>query len=96
MSLSRPEGRGFRSKQGKRMFWIVPNFAAVDAHTQLPPFSTREKFVLATKDSVDYSSRGCRTRKFHRHNMQFGEWPTKITTRRCERIPGCCSRPGSS
>jgi hypothetical protein len=43
-------------KQTKRMFWIVPNFAAVDAHTQLPPLSGREKFVLATKDSVDYSS----------------------------------------
>jgi hypothetical protein len=43
-------------KQTKRMFWIVPNFAAVDAHTQLPPLSRREKFVLATRDSVDYSS----------------------------------------
>ena len=39
------------------MFWLVPNFAAVSAHTQLPPLSTREKFVLAAQDSVmDYSS----------------------------------------
>jgi hypothetical protein len=39
------------------MLWVVPNFAAVDANKQLPPMSTREKFVLAAKDSVlDYSS----------------------------------------
>jgi hypothetical protein len=44
-------------KQTKRMLWVVPNFAAVDANKQLPPMSTREKFVLAAKDSVvDYSS----------------------------------------
>lgn len=44
-------------KQTKRMFYVVPNFAAVSAHTQLPPLSTREKFVLAAHDSlVDYSS----------------------------------------
>jgi hypothetical protein len=39
------------------MFWLVPNFAAVCAPTQLPPLSTREKFVPAAQDSVvDYSS----------------------------------------
>jgi hypothetical protein len=44
-------------KQTKRMLWVVPNFAAVSANTQLPPLSTREKFVLAAHDSVvDYSS----------------------------------------
>ncbi|MFY9529931.1 MAG: hypothetical protein WBC04_07785 [Candidatus Acidiferrales bacterium] len=43
-------------KQTKRMFWVIPNFAAVSAHTQLPPLSARGKFVLATQDSVDYSS----------------------------------------
>jgi hypothetical protein len=44
-------------KQTKRMLWVVPNFGAVDAHKQLPPLSTREKFVLASRDSVtDYSS----------------------------------------
>ena len=44
-------------KQTKRMFWVVPNFGAVSAHTQLPPMSTHEKFVLAAHDSVlDYSS----------------------------------------
>src|SRR5258708_9748163 len=44
-------------KKTKRMLWVVPNSAAVDANKQLPPMSTREKFVLAAKDSVvDYSS----------------------------------------
>jgi hypothetical protein len=44
-------------QQTKRMFWVVPNFGAVNANTQLPPLSTREKFVLAAHDSVvDYSS----------------------------------------
>jgi hypothetical protein len=44
-------------KQTKRMLWVVPNFGAVDANKQLPPLSTREKFVLASRDSVtDYSS----------------------------------------
>src|SRR5258708_35082496 len=44
-------------KQTKRMLWVVPNFGAVSANTQLPPMSTREKFVLAAQDSVvDYSS----------------------------------------
>jgi hypothetical protein len=46
-----------QGKQTKRMFWLVPNFGAVNAHTQLPPLSTREKFILAAHDSVvDYSS----------------------------------------
>jgi hypothetical protein len=43
-------------QQTKRMFGVVPNFAAVSADTQLPPLTTRGKFVLATQDSVDYSS----------------------------------------
>src|SRR5713101_3761657 len=46
-----------QGQQTKRMFWLVPNFAAVSANTQLPPLSTREKFKLAASDSVtDYSS----------------------------------------
>ena len=43
-------------QQTKRMFGVVPNFAAVSADTQLPPLTARGKFVLATQDSVDYSS----------------------------------------
>jgi hypothetical protein len=46
-----------KGKQTKRMLWVVPNFGAVSASTQLPPMTTREKFVLAAHDSVvDYSS----------------------------------------
>jgi hypothetical protein len=43
-------------KQTSRIMWVVPNFAAVSANTQLPPLSAREKFKLGTEDSVDYSS----------------------------------------
>ena len=43
-------------KQTKRMFWVIPNFAAVSADTVLPPLSVREKYVLAMQDSADYSS----------------------------------------
>jgi len=43
-------------QQTKRMFGVIPNFAAVSAHTQLPPLTARGKFWLATQDSVDYSS----------------------------------------
>jgi hypothetical protein len=43
-------------RQTQRMFWIIPNFAAVSADTELPPLDARGKFALATKDSVDYSS----------------------------------------
>ncbi len=46
-----------QGEQTKRMFWVVPNFGAVNANTQLPPLSTHEKFVLAADDSIlDYSS----------------------------------------
>ena len=51
-----PKKQGSEGQQTKRMLWVVPNFAAVSANTQLPPLSTRDKFVLATKDSFDYSS----------------------------------------
>jgi hypothetical protein len=43
-------------KQTERMFWVVPNFAAVSANTQPPPLTARGKFVLATQDSFDYSA----------------------------------------
>jgi hypothetical protein len=43
-------------RQTKRMFWVVPNFAAVSANTQLPPLSPHGKLALAFHDSFDYSS----------------------------------------
>jgi hypothetical protein len=46
-----------QAQQTKRMLWVIPNFGAVNSNTDLPPLSTREKFVLAAQDSVvDYSS----------------------------------------
>ena len=45
-----------KGKQTKRMFGIIPNFAAVSAHTEVPALSARDKFILASKDSGDYSS----------------------------------------
>jgi hypothetical protein len=43
-------------KQPKRILWIIPNYRAVSANTQLPPLSLKGKFWLATQDSFDYSS----------------------------------------
>jgi hypothetical protein len=43
-------------KQTSRIMWVVPNFAAVSADTQLPPQSASEKFKMASEDSVDYSA----------------------------------------
>jgi hypothetical protein len=43
-------------QQTKRMFWVVPNFAAVSADTELPALTRGGKFALAREDSVDYSS----------------------------------------
>ena len=45
-----------KKEQTKRMFGVVPNFAAVSSDTQLPALSTRGKFKLARDDSFDYSS----------------------------------------
>lgn len=42
-------------KQTNRILWVVPNFGAVSANTQLPPLSVKGKFWLATQDSFDYS-----------------------------------------
>ena len=43
-------------RQSKRILWIIPNYRAVSANTQLPPDSLKDKFKLATEDSFDYSS----------------------------------------
>jgi hypothetical protein len=52
--VERPERS--EGQQTKRMFWIIPNFAAVSADTKVPPLTTGEKYALALKGSVDYSS----------------------------------------
>jgi hypothetical protein len=43
-------------KQTNRILWVVPNFAAVSAGSHPPPLSAKGKFVMATRDSVDYTS----------------------------------------
>jgi hypothetical protein len=43
-------------QQTKRIFWVIPNYRSVSADCQLPPLSVKDKFVLATEDSFDYSS----------------------------------------
>ena len=42
--------------QTKRILGIMPNFSAVSADTKLPPQTAKEKFVIAAKNSFDYSS----------------------------------------
>lgn len=42
--------------QTKRILGVMPNYRAVGADLVLPPLSPRGKFVLATHDSLDYSS----------------------------------------
>jgi uncharacterized membrane protein len=55
-STKTPDGSAPQAQQTKRILQIIPNFHAVNAKTQLPPLSVKSKFVLATKDSFDYSS----------------------------------------
>jgi len=42
-------------KQPKRILWIIPNYRAVSANTQLPPLNFKEELWLATQDTFDYS-----------------------------------------
>ena len=44
------------ASQSKRILWVIPNYRAVSADTQLPALSFGGKFKLATEDSFDYSS----------------------------------------
>lgn len=47
---------GGEPQQTDRILGIVPNFNAVTADTKLPPQSVKDKFVMAGKNSFDYSS----------------------------------------
>jgi hypothetical protein len=42
-------------KQPKRILWIIPNYRAVSANTQLPPLTFKSELWLATQDTFDYS-----------------------------------------
>jgi hypothetical protein len=43
-------------QQTRRILGIMPNFSAVSADVTLPPQSPKQKFVIAAKNSFDYSS----------------------------------------
>ncbi|MGI4755868.1 MAG: hypothetical protein ACRYGF_03355 [Janthinobacterium lividum] len=43
-------------QQTKRILGIMPNFSSVSANEKLPPLSVRNKFVLAGRNTFDYSS----------------------------------------
>src|SRR5271170_1311101 len=45
-----------QNEQTNRILWVMPNYRAVSADTLLPPLSPQGKFVLATHDSLDYTS----------------------------------------
>ena len=51
-----PDGIANGPQQTKRILGIMPNFSAVSADTKLPPLSPKEKFILAGRNSFDYSS----------------------------------------
>ncbi len=42
--------------QTKRVLGIVPNFRTVSADIKLPPMSPKDKFIIAGKDTFDYSA----------------------------------------
>jgi hypothetical protein len=45
-----------RGVQTKRILGIMPNFSSVSADEKLPRLSSRDKFVIAGKNTFDYSS----------------------------------------
>lgn len=42
--------------QTKRVLGLVPNFRTVSADIKLPPMSPKDKFIVAGKDTFDYSA----------------------------------------
>jgi hypothetical protein len=44
------------NQQTKRVLGIVPNFRSVSADVKLSPMSPKEKFIVAGKDTFDYSA----------------------------------------
>jgi hypothetical protein len=44
------------TQQTKRILGIMPNFRSVSADLKLPPMSAKDKFIIAGKDTFDYSS----------------------------------------
>jgi hypothetical protein len=44
------------TQQTKRILGIMPNFRSVSADIKLPPMTAKQKFIIAGKDTFDYSS----------------------------------------
>ncbi|HEX4577531.1 MAG TPA: hypothetical protein VH117_09275 [Edaphobacter sp.] len=44
------------NQQTKRVLGLVPNFRSVSADIKLPPMSPKDKFIVAGKDTFDYSA----------------------------------------
>ena len=78
---------GSEGQQTKRMFYIVPNFAAVSANTQLPPLSAGGKFDLALHDSIDYSFRQQSSSRLDATGLgaTIGESRSKVHSRAAQR-----------
>ena len=55
-TLVNPKTNSSDGQQTKRMFWIIPNFAAVSADAETQPLTSGGKYRSAMQDSVDYSS----------------------------------------
>ncbi len=51
-----PAANSGEGLQTKRIAGFIPNFQAVSADEVLPPLSFRQKFMLATQNTFDYSS----------------------------------------
>jgi hypothetical protein len=52
---NQPDANEQYGKQPKRILWIIPNYRAVSANTQLPPLNFKQELWLATQDTFDYS-----------------------------------------
>jgi hypothetical protein len=50
------QGTEGKPQQTRRILGIMPNFSAVSADVRLPPQSPKQKFIIAAKNSFDYSS----------------------------------------
>jgi len=43
-----------QSTETKRMFGVLPNYRTAEGSAPFEPITTKQKFIIATKDSVDY------------------------------------------
>jgi len=68
------------TQQTKRILGIMPNFRSVSADVKLPPMSAKDKFIIAGKDTFDYSSfiiAGVQT-TFSKSGVSYPEFGTGV------------------